>query len=112
MIKSFYLNNIVYYIAGSAAVVFALSYFFPAFFRIGGLILLLLGIAILADTLLVYSKKKGIQASREVSDRFSIGDPNKVAIQLSNQYGFLINTSIIDELPVQFQERNWIKKAV
>lgn len=89
-----------------------MSYFFPAFFRIGGLILLLLGIAILADTLLVYSKKKGIQASREVSDRFSIGDPNKVAIQLSNQYGFLINTSIIDELPVQFQERNWIKKAV
>ncbi len=112
MIRSFYLNNIVYYIAGSAAVVFVLSYFEPGFFRIGGLILLLLGIAIGVDALLVFSKKKGIRAERDVTDRFSIGDPNKVKIYIDNTYGFPIHTSIIDELPVQFQERKWIRKAV
>lgn len=110
MIKSFYLSNIVYYIAGSAAVVFVLSYFFPAWYRIGLLILLLLLLAIIVDTLLVYSKKTGMLANRIVADRFSIGDPNKVVLYLKNQYLFPVRVSIIDELPVQFQERNWIRK--
>ena len=111
MIKSFYLNNLVYYIAGSAAVVFVISYFQPAMFRIGGLILLLLAIAAGIDMLLVYSRKNGIEAERIVADRFSIGDPNKVIIRMSNHYGFPVRTSIIDELPIQFQERKWIRKA-
>ena len=112
MIKSFYLNNIVYYIAGSAAVVFVISYFQPAMYRIGGLILLLLAIAVVIDAMLIYSKKNGIEANRIVADRFSIGDANKVIIRMANQYGFPIRTSIIDELPVQFQERKWIRKVV
>ncbi|MEO7984484.1 MAG: DUF58 domain-containing protein [Bacteroidota bacterium] len=111
MIKSFYLNNIVYYIAGSAAVVFVISYFIPAMFRIGGVILLLLLIAVILDAILIYSKKNGLQARRDVAERFSIGDPNKVGISLANQYSFPVRTSIIDELPVQFQERKWIRKA-
>jgi uncharacterized protein (DUF58 family) len=112
LIKSFYLNNIVYYIAGSAAVVFVISYFLPAMYRIGGLILLLLAIAVVADAILVYSKRKGIEAERIVSDRFSIGDSNKVLINLQNHYGFPVRTSIIDELPVQFQERKWMRKVI
>jgi uncharacterized protein (DUF58 family) len=111
MIKSFYLNNIVYYIAGSVAAIFVISYFQPALFRIAGLILLLLALAVAVDMLLAYSKRKGIFAERMVSDRFSIGDANKVVIRLVNQYGFPVRTSIIDELPVQFQERKWIRRA-
>ena len=110
MIKSFYLNRIVYYIAGMAAGVFVVSYFIPQLYRIGLLILLLLALALLVDGLLVYSKRDGIKAQREVTERFSIGDPNKVMIQVSNQYAFPVRASIIDELPVQFQERDWIRK--
>ncbi len=111
MLKSFYLNKIVYYIAGAAAVVFVLSYFYPVLFRFGGLILLLLGIAVVIDFLLAYSKKKGIIAERIVPDRFSIGDSNKVILRLVNQYSFSVRLSIIDELPVQFQERKWLLKT-
>ena len=111
MLRSFYFNNIVYYVAGSASVVFVLSYFQPALFRIAILILLLLGVAILLDGLLIFSKKKGVLAKRTSTDRFSIGDPNKVVIQLINKYSFRVRVSVIDELPVQFQERNWIRKA-
>jgi uncharacterized protein (DUF58 family) len=109
--KSFHLNNIVYYIGGAAAVVFVLSYFQPALYRIGGLLLLLLLVAILIDMLLVYSKKNGIKAERIAGDRFSIGDENKVVLTLHNHYGFPVRTSLIDELPFQFQERKWMKKA-
>jgi uncharacterized protein (DUF58 family) len=36
---------------------------------------------------------------------------NKVFIELQNHYGFPVKTSIIDELPVQFQERKWLRKV-
>jgi uncharacterized protein (DUF58 family) len=92
-------------------VVFVISYFQPAFFRIGGLILLLLALAVLMDILLLYSRKEGLSAERVVSERFSIGDPNKVMINIHNHYGFPARISVIDELPVQFQERKWIRRA-
>ena len=92
--------------------IFVLSYFNPALFRMAGLVLLLLGIAIAVDTLLIYSKRNGVGAKREVSDRFSIGDDNKVLLQLENHYNFLVRISIIDELPIQFQERKWIRKTI
>lgn len=108
--KSFYLNNIVYYIAGAASVVFVLSYFYPAFFRIAALMLFLLCSAILVDTLIVFWKAKGIVAERIIPERFSIGDLNKIVIQIQNNYLFPAKVSVIDELPVQFQERKWIRK--
>ncbi len=72
--------------------------------------MVLLGMAVVVDAILVFSKK-GITAERTVAERFSIGDNNKVIIHINNKYGFPIHTSIIDELPVQFQERKWIRKA-
>lgn len=110
MIKSFYLNKIVYYIAGGAAVIFVLSYFFPVLFRAGALVLMLLTVAVVIDTLLVYGKKNGFDAKRVTAGRFSISDDNKVLLQLENKYAFPVYVSIIDEIPVQFQDRNWLQK--
>ena len=110
--RSIYLNNIVYYIAGLAAVVFAASYFWPALFSIGQMILLLLLMTLAVDSFLLYSNKKGMDAIRETGDRFSIGDDNKIAVHIVNHYGFRIRVSIIDEIPVQFQDRKWLKRAI
>jgi uncharacterized protein (DUF58 family) len=111
VIKSFYLNKIVYYIAGLAAAVFVLSYFFPVLFRIAELILLLLGVAVLIDTFLIYSQEKGFFAKRITAGRFSIGDENKILLNIENKYSFPVSVSIIDELPVQLQERKWLRKV-
>jgi uncharacterized protein (DUF58 family) len=110
LIKSFYLNKVVYFIAGAAAVVFVLSYFFPVLFRVATLILLMLGIAVFIDAVLVYAKKEGFLAGRVTAGRFSIGDDNKVTLQLQNKYAFPVSITIIDEIPVQFQDRKWMKK--
>jgi uncharacterized protein (DUF58 family) len=108
--STFYLNRVVYYIAGAAAIVFVLSYFFPPLFQLGNMILLLSLLSILVDALLVYTRSKGIVAERIAPDRFSIGDLNKVIITLQNHYSFPVKVSIIDELPEQFQERKWLRK--
>ena len=111
MYKSFYLNKIVFYIGGGAAVVFVLSYFFPPMFNIATIILVLLGIAVAIDTLLLYSKEKGLYAERITPDRYSNSDENKVELKLHNYYPFPVHANIIDELPVQFQQRNWLMKT-
>jgi len=109
MFKSFYLNNIVYYIAGAAAMLYLSGYFVPKMILAGNLVLLCLAIAVLLDTLLLYSRS-GIQAQRTVTDRFSIGDPNKVELLVTSRYVFPVRLSVIDELPFQFQERDWMRK--
>ena len=111
MIRSFYLNKIVYYIAGLGAMLFFVSYFLPPFFRFGQLTLLLLGIAVIIDTLLLYSRTRGMETERIADDRFSIGDANKVQLQMRNRYPFAARVSVIDEIPVQFQDRKWLRRA-
>lgn len=96
--------------AGLAATLYALSYFLPFLYRLAGLLLVLLAVALLIDILLVYSKKEGILARRELPERFSIGDENKVLLFISNQYTFSLRASVIDEIPDPFQDRNWIRK--
>lgn len=107
---SFFLNRAAYYIAGGAAIVYVLSYFFPFLFIIGHIILVLLGVTILLDLILLYGKPNGIEADRVTTDRFSNGDLNKVVLKVTNNYSFPVALSVIDELPVQFQEREWLRK--
>jgi uncharacterized protein (DUF58 family) len=108
--KSLYLNKIVFLIGIGGVVVFVLSYFIPQLFQLGGIIFLLLAIAVVVDALLCYATNKGIEAERTTTERFSLGDNNKVFLTIKNNYVFPANISIIDELPVQFQDRNWIRK--
>ncbi len=107
--RSIFLNNIVYYVAGSSAVFFAASYFWPDLRLVGQLILVLLLLCLLVDLIFIYSHRHGAKASRETGDRFSMGDENNVLIHLRNEYGFSARFSVIDEMPMQFQERNWLR---
>jgi uncharacterized protein (DUF58 family) len=107
---SFYLNRLVYYFGFGVVALFMLSFFVPELFTIGLVILLFLAIAVLTDSFLLYSRRRGVKARRILPDRFGNGDENKVSIQIQNLYHFKITCSIIDELPYQFQERSWRRK--
>jgi uncharacterized protein (DUF58 family) len=110
LLKSFFLNRVVYYAGVAGVIVFVLSYFFPVLFQLGTMIFLFLGIAVFLDTLLCYAKRKGFNAERITGERFSLGDNNKVSLLLKNNYIFPARISVIDELPFQFQDRKWIRK--
>lgn len=103
---SFHLSRIVYYIGVAAAALFTLSYFVPALFTIATFMLLATLVATISDTLLLY-QRRNIVAERIVSERLSNGDENKIVLELHNSYPFKISCNIIEELPYQFQERNW-----
>jgi uncharacterized protein (DUF58 family) len=111
-LNSFFLYKKVYYIAGLAALLYVVSYFFPPLYQAGHIVLLLLAIALFTDLLLLYAKRNAIDATRTTMARWSNGDDNKVTLAIRSRYSFPVFASVIDELPFQFQERNWLRKLV
>ena len=107
--KSFYLAKTTYIVVAGIILFFALSFFINFLFPIAQFALVLLIVLILLDTLLLYTKRKALLAGRICKNRFSNGDENHVQLQFYNNYAFKIFIRVIDELPYQFQERNWIK---
>jgi uncharacterized protein (DUF58 family) len=53
------------------------------------------------------SSKNGIDADRTMPEKLSNGDENPIVLTLKNFYTFPIQVKIIDEIPEQFQERNF-----
>jgi uncharacterized protein (DUF58 family) len=107
VLTSYYFRPLVYYVGFGAAAIFIVSYFIPALFLLGVAGLICLSIAILVDSLLLYGKQSGLQVNRQLQERFSNGDENKIQIFLENNYGFSLRCRVIDELPFQLQERSW-----
>jgi uncharacterized protein (DUF58 family) len=54
--------------------------------------------------------RRGVYAARTTPERLSIGDENKIFLEITSNYSFPVRVSIIDELPFQFQERDWVRK--
>jgi uncharacterized protein (DUF58 family) len=105
--SSFYLHKRSYLLGSVGVALFALSYFIPLLFIMAQVFIVCIVIFILFDIFLLYHKNNALQVTRVCVDRFSNGDDNKVILQFSNQYNFEVKGFVIDELPPQFQLRNW-----
>lgn len=112
-LKPFYIQPRFFYAGIGIVVLFALSYFIPLLFNIAQLsILVLVGLFFL-DMLIVFMGKQKIEARRIVPDKFSNGDANQIEINIRNNYTFVSHLEIIDEIPEQFQIRDFkIKETI
>lgn len=106
MLQSFYIRNSFFIVGAVAATLYFISYFVPVLYQLANIILLLLLLAVVLDAVLLYSKK-GITAERKLANRLSMGDDNKIELVVKNKYGFKTGMTIVDEIPVQFQVRDW-----
>ena len=103
----FYFTRLFYTIGAIIVALFILAYFFQPLQQIAEIAFLCLAITVALDFTIVFAENKPVAAKRLCADRFSNGDENKITIQLINRRAYKIHVEIIDELPVQFQERNW-----
>lgn len=111
LIRSLYISNRFYFCLIAIALVFVLSYFFPILLPAARLLTLALAVLCLIDLVLLYSIKKGIEGLRGTPEKLSNGDQNRISISLRNNYRFMINLEIIDEIPYQFQVRDFSMKS-
>nr|WP_307810552.1 DUF58 domain-containing protein [Gelidibacter salicanalis] len=83
------------------------SYFVPVLFGVAQLLLLVVVVLFIVDVVMVFSGKSKVNGKRVLPDKFSNGDSNQVDITINNNYPFVIDVTVIDEVPVQFQMRDF-----
>lgn len=108
IVNTFVAPRLLFALAG-LVLWFLFSYWFPAGYLIGLGLIFSLTIGLMIDLVLLFNLKDGITASRRVSEKLSNGDPNPVTLGVSSHYRFLVRLELIDELPVQFQVRDFLK---
>jgi len=59
------------------------------------------------DTILIFVAKNGVIGRRVLPEKLSNGDENPIRIEINNYYTFPVNITIIDEIPEQFQVRDF-----
>ncbi|WP_236027212.1 DUF58 domain-containing protein [Gelidibacter pelagius] len=107
MFKSFYIQPRFFYSGIFIITLFVFSYFIPVLFGIAQLSILVVLLLFFLDALIVFFNSNKIVAHRILPDKFSNGDNNQVEISVENKYPFIIYLTIIDEVPIQFQIRDF-----
>jgi uncharacterized protein (DUF58 family) len=105
--KQLYLTNRFFYMLTGNVLLFILAFILPGMFLPAQLALLATVIFLIIDIFILFSNRKGLEAERILPEKFSNGDKNPVTVTLRNNYGILIHTILIDELPFQLQNRDF-----
>lgn len=105
--KSLFLEQRFFVVLISLITGFLVSYMFPDVFGVFKVLFFLFVIAFAVDVLLVFASKGVIEGFRMVPDKLSNGDENEVKIKAINRYPFPVKLKIIDEIPHQFQKRDF-----
>ena len=96
------------YIAGGGFILLFVAAFFINFiFPVAVFLLLLFTLIIISDYIMLFSAQAPT-VQRDMPDRMSNGDGNKVTLKIRNNAMHRLVMNIIDELPFQFQQRDFV----
>lgn len=106
--KNLYINTRFFFTLIGVGIVYVLAFFFPVLMWVAHLLLLICFLTAMVDYLLLFNQKNAVLAQRILPEKLSNGDENFVKIDIKNNYSFKVNTKIIDEIPFQFQKRDFL----
>lgn len=106
LIASLYLTNRFFAVMGGLFFLFGLAFPFPILLPVGKGALAISAMLVIIEIFALYRTNNGIHAKRNTPDKLSNGDQNNIDITLENHYTFPVETTIIDEIPFQFQVRD------
>lgn len=107
VLKNLYLTHRCFYMLGGLTLAMMLSYPFPFLLPIVQTALLVFVIVCLIDLALLFNKTVGVSARRKVTAVLSLGDDNPVTLTFENLSAIRLRILVIDELPDQFQIRDF-----
>ena len=105
--RALYLSNRFFWLFGGLAGLFALSFPFPVLYPAAQAAF---GIALAVaavDIALLFGRKPKLVCSRDLNPVFSLSDPNPVTLRVQNIGALRLRVELVDELPVQFQRRDF-----
>lgn len=101
-----FLRRRFYLLLLAVALITGIGYAYAPLYTAGRWLTLLLLLATIADIVLLWHKR-AVTGERHLSSRFSNGDDNLVTISVQSTYPFPVRFEVIDELPSQFQCRDF-----
>ena len=107
LLRSLYINQKFFIALAVIGALFFIAFFIDWLFYFAAVLLGALIFAFFIDVFILYAIKKGVNAERFLPDRFSNGDNNLIRIKITNLYPFDLQTNCIDEIPFQFQKRDF-----
>lgn len=102
-----YLTNRFFWFAGALIALFGVSYPLDWLFPLAQIGLAVLVLLTAGDLFVLFYRRPPITAQRNTASVFSLGDPNQVVINVESRSSLNLHALITDELPVQFQIRNF-----
>ena len=90
-----------------------MAFIFPFLFTAITYLFFVLILIFAIDILLLFLNKNGLIGKRIVPEKLSNGDQNPIGISIKSDYSFAVFVKIIDEIPAQFQVRDFeIKRKI
>lgn len=101
----------MYAILMAIIAIFAISYSLPFLYWIGAFALLALVACTIYDGYVLKQSSLQVKGNRSVVEKLSMGDEQHIKYTLSNQSDQALEIELYDELPYQFQFREFITQA-
>ena len=108
ILKSLYINQLFYWWLLGMAVCSFVSFFVGWLYPVAVGLLVVLLLFLTVDIFVLYSGKDGISASRVLPEMLSNGDENYIRIKVASNYRIPVRLRIIDEIPAQYQKRDFL----
>ncbi|WP_295232261.1 DUF58 domain-containing protein [uncultured Chryseobacterium sp.] len=106
--KNLYINTRFFFALIGVGILYVFAFFFPFLMWVAHTLLLLCFFTAMVEYLLLFNAKNGISAQRILPEKLSNGDENPVKVDIRNNYNFPLNVKVIDEIPFQFQKRDFL----
>jgi uncharacterized protein (DUF58 family) len=110
MVKNLYLTNRFFGLTGSLVVLFIISFWVGFLFPVAQAIFVFALAVILLDGLLIFNKSVALRIKRKLPKVFNLGDENTAELYLENQSRIAMSITVVDELPFQFQLRDFSQR--
>ena len=105
--RNLFVTERFFYIMAALTLMMMLSYAFPILLPVVKGCFPVLAVVCIADCLLLFNRRVNVSVHRDMPAVFSLGDDNQVQIHLFNRSGLKLKADVIDELPEQFQIRDF-----
>ena len=106
-IRNIYIHQRFFVYISIISALFLVSYWFPVIYNLVWILVTIILVLLFSDLYILFSFKKGVQGRRILTEKFSNSDENPVSITVKNNYKFKVEVKLIDELPNQFQKRDF-----
>jgi uncharacterized protein (DUF58 family) len=107
-IGNLYLTTRFYLALAACICLFIVAFIYKPFLQVPKVAMAVFCFLLLADYFFLFIIGRAPTAKRQLADRLSNGDDNKITLQVTNNMPYAVQMNIIDELPVQFQKRDFV----